>query len=92
VNLDDGVIDELASDLRQPEGLAVTADGAVIVVEVGAKTLSRIDPASGARTTLARDLPIGWANGPSLYRDVEIGESGIYLSSDVDNTIYRLAE
>jgi len=92
INLESNAIDDVATGLDQPEGLAVTDEGAILVVEVGAKTLTRIDPTDGSRTVLAGDLPVGWANGPSLYRDVEIGASGIYLTSDVDNTIYRLDE
>jgi len=92
IDLESNAIDDVATGLDQPEGLAVTDEGAILVVEVGAKTLTRIDPTDGSRTVLAGDLPVGWANGPSLYRDVEIGASGIYLTSDVDNTIYRLDE
>lgn len=92
VSLSDGAIEEIAADLEQPEGIAVTPEGDVLVVEVGARALRRFGAAGGAATTVASDLPIGWANGPSLYRDVEVGAAGIYLTSDVDNTIYRLAE
>lgn len=90
LGLGDGTVEEIATGLDQPEGLAVGDDGAVIVVEVGAKTLTRIDPADRSRTILARDLPIGLSNGPSLYRDVGIGAAGIYFNSDIDNTLYRL--
>jgi len=92
VELADGSSATVASALQQPEGLAVTADGAVLVVEVGARALTRFDPASGTRTVVANDLPIGLSNGPSLYRDVEIGAAGIYFNSDIDNTVYRLVE
>lgn len=88
----DGAVTEIASALVQPEGLAVEASGAVLVVEVGAKSLTRIDPLSGSRSLLATDLPIGLSNGPSLYRDVAIGSDDIYLTSDIDNTIYRFIE
>jgi sugar lactone lactonase YvrE len=90
IDLASRAVEDIATGLDQPEGLAVDEEGSVLVVEVGAKALTSIDPGSGVRTTLVSDLPIGWANGPSLYRDVEIGASGIYLTSDVDNTIYRL--
>jgi sugar lactone lactonase YvrE len=86
----DGTTTELATGLSQPEGLAVTPDGAVLVVEVGAKSLTRVDPNDGSRSTIADALPIGLSNGPSLYRDVETGDGGIYFNSDIDNTIYRL--
>jgi sugar lactone lactonase YvrE len=86
----DGSVEEIAAALSQPEGVAVAEDGGILVVEVGAATLSRIDPNDGSKTTLATGLPIGLTNGPSLYRDVAIGADGIYINSDVDNTIYRL--
>jgi sugar lactone lactonase YvrE len=37
----------VAKDLKMPEGLALTADGKLIVAEVGAKRLVEIDPQSG---------------------------------------------
>lgn len=91
LNLDGGV-ETLATGLRQPEGVVEDANGSVLVVEVGAARLSRIDPADGMRATVVDGLPIGHANGPSLYRDVASGAAGIYFNSDVDNTIYRLVE
>jgi hypothetical protein len=41
--------------------------------------------------TIAENLPIGLTNGPSLYRGIAVGANAIYLSSDIDNTIYRLS-
>lgn len=92
VALDGGGTEEIASGLRQPEGLAVTADGRLLVVDVAAKAIVEIDPASGSLGTLAADLPIGLANGPSLYRDIATSGERIYFNSDIDNTIYELAE
>jgi sugar lactone lactonase YvrE len=81
----------LATGLEQPEGLAVLPDGGVAVVEVAGRRLVRIDPASGAKRVMAADLPVGLANGPSLYRGVAASGTAVYMSSDVDNTVYRLA-
>jgi hypothetical protein len=58
-------------------------------MEVGAKRLMRFDPMDA--TVLAEDLPVGLSNGPSLYRGIALGASTIYFSSDIDNTIYKLA-
>ncbi len=79
-----------ASGLVRPEGLALEPDGALLVVEVGARRLSRVDPIAGTAAPVAESLPVGHASGPSLYRDVEVGRDGIYLNSDVDNTVYRI--
>ncbi|HLE56490.1 MAG TPA: hypothetical protein VJB15_05350, partial [Rhodothermia bacterium] len=84
-----GAKTELATGLAQPEGIAVTPDGGIVVVEVGAKRLTRIE-ASGASAVIAADLPVGLSNGPSLYRGVAASASAIYLSSDVDNAVYKL--
>jgi sugar lactone lactonase YvrE len=77
-----------ADGLGQPEGIAFDTEGNLIVLEVGAKRLTRLD-AKGA-TVLATNLPVGLSDGPSLFRGVAAGANGIYFSSDVDNTIYRL--
>jgi len=78
----------VAEGLKQPEGIALASDGALVVVEVGAKRLMRFDPLDA--TVLATNLPVGLSNGPSLYRGVALGASSIYVSSDIDNTIYKL--
>jgi sugar lactone lactonase YvrE len=78
----------MAEGLFQPEGIALDASGSVLVLEVGAQLVTRID-ATGA-TVIARDLPVGLSNGPSLYRGLAAGANGIYFSSDIDNVVYRL--
>jgi sugar lactone lactonase YvrE len=79
----------IADGLGQPEGIALDPDGNLIVLEVGAKRLTRID--SKGATVIATGLPIGLSDGPSLFRGVAAGVNGIYFTSDVDNTIYRVA-
>lgn len=44
----------LASGLSGPHGIAVARDGAVLVSDTGHNTVVRIDPASGAMTTLMK--------------------------------------
>ncbi|WP_204307036.1 hypothetical protein, partial [Klebsiella aerogenes] len=68
------------------------------VAEVGAKRVISIDPQSGAVTELAGNLPIGLAGAPgglptNIPTGVGIGASGaIYVSSDVENAIYKLTK
>jgi sugar lactone lactonase YvrE len=90
VELASGAASEIASNLDQPEGIAIDADDNVLVVEVGARRLRSIAP-DGMLRTIAENLPVGLTNGPSLYRGIAVGANAIYLSSDIDNTIYRLS-
>jgi len=80
----------LAAGLKQPEGIAVRSEGAVYVVEVGAKRLVRIDPDSHAVSTVADKLPIGLTNGMSLFRSVAASATAIYINSDIENSIYKI--
>ena len=60
----------IASGLSGPHGLAVTADGAVLVCDTGADRVLRIDPSSGATKTLvhvAQPRGIDVAGDGSLY-------------------------
>jgi sugar lactone lactonase YvrE len=96
VNINTGAAAGIAWDLAQPEGIAIAPDGRLIVAEVGARRLLAIDPASGAVETVADDLPIGLTGGddmplPFLLTGVAVGNDGtIYLSSDIENALYKL--
>lgn len=90
VELASGATSVESTGLEQPEGIAVTDDGAMLVVEVAARRLMRIEPMGGAETVVVTNLPIGFADGPSLFRGVAVGASAVYINSDVENTIYRL--
>jgi sugar lactone lactonase YvrE len=82
----------LAEGLARPEGIALEQGGDnVVVIEVGAKRITRIEP-SGTKIVLAQNLPVGLSDGPSLFRGLAVGTTAttIYFASDVDNTIYRL--
>ncbi len=89
---------EITSGLKQPEGIAVDADGRLVVVDAGARSLVRIDPETGRKEILLHDLPLGLQGPPNrlpvwLHSDVVIGRDGtIYLSSDTDTAIYKVAE
>jgi sugar lactone lactonase YvrE len=86
----------IAKDLRMPEGIALAPDGNLIVAEVGAKRLVRIDPKTGTVTEIAGNLPIGLAAAPgglptNIPTGVGVGASGvIYFSSDLENAIYKV--
>jgi sugar lactone lactonase YvrE len=88
----------IAKDLKMPEGIARTADGKLIVAEVGAKRIIEIDPQDGAVREIAANLPIGLAAAPgglptNIPTGVGVGSSGIiYFSSDIENAIYKIAK
>lgn len=90
IALADGAATPVAQGLKQPEGIAVDSDGTLLVVEVDAKQIKRINAQSGEVTVIAANLPIGLSNGPSLYRSVAVSPSAIYFNSDVDNSVYKL--
>ena len=85
----------VATDLAMPEGLALGADGSLVVVEAGAGRLSAINLTTGARQTLATGLQTGLAtaNAPSfwIFNGVAVDADGnIYVSGDVANVVYRI--
>ncbi|SCB20708.1 DNA-binding beta-propeller fold protein YncE [Bradyrhizobium yuanmingense] len=88
----------IAKDLKMPEGIAHTGDGKLIVAEVGAKRLIEIVPESGKVTEIAANLPIGLTGAPGglpthIPTGVAVGATGaIYVSSDVENAIYKVVK
>ena len=96
VNLETGTIIGIASNLLQPEGIAITPDGRLVVAEVGLQRLIAIDQSTGEVETVAVGLPIGLAGGddlpePFLLTGVAVEADGsIIFSSDIDNAIYRV--
>jgi sugar lactone lactonase YvrE len=86
----------IARDLKGPEGIAVAPDGKLIVAEVGARRIVSIDPASGAVSEIAANLPIGLPAAPgglpsNIPTGVGVGATGvIYFSSDIENAIYKV--
>ena len=92
IDLASGARTTVAEGLQKPKGLAVAPDGRVVVLEVGAKQVTALDPKTGAKTVLAANLPVGLIErgGPGAG-GVAVGASGVvYVSSDVENAIYRL--
>jgi glucose/arabinose dehydrogenase len=86
----------VADGLALPEGLAQTPWGSFIVAESAARRLVEIDPANGARRTVAENLPIGLPGGPGMPppyvpTGVAVGADGsIYFSADRNNALYRI--
>ncbi|MEN8164567.1 MAG: hypothetical protein ABFS37_10595, partial [Acidobacteriota bacterium] len=85
----------VATGLSSPEGLAVDADGSLLVVEAGAAQLSRVDPETGASSVLIDGLDVG-VPGPAgmlphmFFSGVAVGSTGaIYVTGDVTRALYR---
>src|SRR5262245_32059622 len=62
----DGATAPVAEGLDMPSGVAILPDGALAVANTGASTIARVDPTTGAVTTLAGgagefDAPVGVA-------------------------------
>lgn len=88
----------VASGLANPEGLAVLPGGDLAVVESGAGRVSRIDPATGAVSTIADGLGLGAAPPPLvpptwIFNGLAVGERGeLYVTGDVANVVYELRD
>lgn len=91
-----GKLERLVKDMQLPEGLSEAANGQFVIAEGAAKRLLLVDPASGEKTVLASDLPIGLPPGPGMPptgipTGVAVAADGsIFFSSDIDNGLYRL--
>ena len=76
--------------------MAQTPWGTFIVAESAAGRLTEIDPASGARRSVAENLPIGLAAGPGMpppyvVTGVAVATDGtVYFSADKNNAVYRV--
>ncbi|HEX4504576.1 MAG TPA: hypothetical protein VH722_02505 [Alphaproteobacteria bacterium] len=81
--------------LASPEGLAFLDDKTLLVAEVGKQRLTAIDLETGARRTIAENLPIGQGAPPGwpgafVPTGLAVGQGGvIYIASDLDCAIYR---
>lgn len=86
----------IAFELPNPEGVALDHQGGLLVVEEGAGRLSRIDLASGEVHVIVEGLALGTPGSPVFppswfFSGVAVGADGtIYVTSDVDNAIYRI--
>jgi sugar lactone lactonase YvrE len=86
----------VAFGLANPEGLALDVDGSLLVVESGARRLSRVDPTTGERSVVVEGLELGSVGPPYVqptyfFNGVAVGPSGaIYITGDVANVLYRI--
>jgi sugar lactone lactonase YvrE len=86
----------VASGLAQPEGMALDLDGSLLVVETGARQLSRVDLTTGAVSVVAEGLDVGIPAleglPPTWFFDgVAVGPSGaIYVSESGRNVLTRI--
>ncbi|MEL7099892.1 MAG: hypothetical protein AAGM84_13775 [Pseudomonadota bacterium] len=86
----------IATGLALPEGLDVTPDGMIVLAEAALQQVVKIDPTTGDKTVIASELPIGLPGleglPPSyIPTGIAAGSDGaIYVSSDLENAIYKL--
>ncbi len=88
----------IASDLMNPEGLALDLEGNLLVVETGASRLSKIDLATGEVTTIVEGLELSDPGLEGLpptwgFDGVAVGSTGaIYISGGGANVVYRVTQ
>lgn len=96
VNMGDGTKTEVAGGLALPEGVAQTPWGSFVVAEAAARRLVEIDPATGAKRTIAENLEIGLPAGPGMpppycVTGVAVGPDGtVYFTANRNNALYRV--
>ncbi len=91
----------VATGLDRPEGMALAADGRLLVAETGAGRLLAIDPATGEIAVIAEGLGFMRENPTSVgpvqlapywvFSGVAVDAAGnIYVAADEANAIYRI--
>ncbi|MCK9926499.1 SMP-30/gluconolactonase/LRE family protein [Frankia sp. Mgl5] len=91
--------------LDTPQGI-LARGGRLLIVDAGAKTLLDVDPGTGARTTIARDLPVGAPPGVTPkplrgqppfsgpqgpFAGIAAGPDGtLYVSADAEGSVLAL--
>lgn len=86
----------IRDDLSLPEGISVTREGMLLVMETGRKRLLEIDPQDGDSRVLAENLPLGLPALKGLpptgvFNDVvEAGNGDLYFTADVEGGLYRM--
>lgn len=96
--LKNGTRQSIATDLDDPESIALLPDGRLVVAEVGAHRVSAIDPNTGDKTVLAQDLAIGGriSRTPDrvgmptgLAADIN---GDVYVITDAENGLLKLTQ
>ena len=98
-------LDTVVDGLEKPQGIVVRG-GKLTIVDAGAKTLVEVDLDTKARTTIARDLPVGTPpgvdptplkgllpfSGPQgLFAGLAAGPDGtLYLSADAEGSVLAI--
>ena len=78
----DGAPRVVAEGLSFPEGMAVDRDGSLLVVETGAGRLTRIDPATGDRSTVAEGLATD-GQGPASLGAAELSSVAVDSAGNI---------
>lgn len=97
VRLGDGKQKILREGLQQPEGIAVLADGRLVVAEVGAQRIVAFDTDGGDLEVIADELPLGvppFMGPPKTFlpTGVHVGKNGIiYVTADVTHTVLKIS-
>jgi sugar lactone lactonase YvrE len=100
-------VDTVVDGLETPQGI-VARGGKLSIVDAGVKSLVEVDLDSKARTTIARDLPVGAPlgvepkplkglppfSGPQgLFAGIAAGPDGtLYVSADAEGSVLALRE
>ena len=98
VDLATGEVTRLKEGLASPEGVDIGADGRVYIAEAGAGRLIAFDPKDSSVTTIAEGLKTGLPAAEGMLPAyvttgvaVSRRDGSIYVSSDITNSIYRIA-
>jgi sugar lactone lactonase YvrE len=88
--------ESVVTGLDKPEGIATGDAGELFIAETGANRIWAV-PADGADPVIIANIQMGLAGGedlpaPFIPTGVSVDARGrIYVSSDIENSIYRLA-
>lgn len=88
----------IASGLQQPEGMAVTEKGLLLVVETGADRLLEIDLSTGTTSILMDNLPLGNRATPGypptwVFNSIAVDDCGaVFFNVDGDRSVRRIAD
>lgn len=82
----------LASGLALPAGIAQTPWGSFVVLEVAARRIAEIDPATGERRTIATNLPVAMPQAPDMPPGARLAidaQGNVYFTGE-RNAVYKL--